>query len=99
MSDLGIRPDAAQPGAARAAGKGAKGNAGSFGKVLGEAVARTEALQDKAQAMTKSLATGETKSLHEVMISMTEAELSFKMMMEVRNRLLEAYQEVMRMQV
>ena len=99
MSDLGIRPDAARTGVARAAGKGAGGGAGSFGKVLGEAVARTEALQDKAQAMTKSLATGETKSLHEVMISMTEAELSFKMMMEVRNRLLEAYQEVMRMQV
>jgi flagellar hook-basal body complex protein FliE len=45
------------------------------------------------------LALGETRSLHEVMIHMEEARLSFQLLAQVRNRLLEAYQEVMRMQV
>ncbi len=47
----------------------------------------------------KKLATGETQSLHEVMLHMEEAKLSFQLLAQVRNRLLEAYQEVMRMQV
>jgi flagellar hook-basal body complex protein FliE len=47
----------------------------------------------------KKLATGETQSLHEVMIHMEEAKLSFQLLAQVRNRLLDAYQEVMRMQV
>jgi flagellar hook-basal body complex protein FliE len=47
----------------------------------------------------KKLVTGESQSLHEVMIHMEEAKLSFQLLAQVRNRLLEAYQEVMRMQV
>jgi flagellar hook-basal body complex protein FliE len=42
---------------------------------------------------------GEEVDLHEVMISSAEAGIAFEMMMEIRNKLLEAYQEVMRMQV
>jgi flagellar hook-basal body complex protein FliE len=49
--------------------------------------------------MVKSLAQGEITDVHEVMLAMTRADLSFRMMLEVRNKLLEAYQEVMRMQV
>ena len=47
----------------------------------------------------RKLASGETQSLHEVMLHMEEAKLSFQLLAQVRNRLLEAYQEVMRMQV
>jgi flagellar hook-basal body complex protein FliE len=47
----------------------------------------------------KKLVTGESQSLHEVMIHMEEAKLSFQLLAQVRNRLLDAYQEVMRMQV
>ncbi|HZV65292.1 MAG TPA: flagellar hook-basal body complex protein FliE [Telluria sp.] len=45
------------------------------------------------------LATGQATSLHEVMIHLEEAKLSFQLLAQVRNRLLDAYQEVMRMQV
>ncbi len=45
------------------------------------------------------LALGEAPSLHEVMIHMEEAKLSFQLLAQVRNHLLESYQEVMRMQV
>lgn len=47
----------------------------------------------------KKLVAGESQSLHEVMIHMEEAKLSFQLLAQVRNRMLEAYQEVMRMQV
>ena len=47
----------------------------------------------------RRLVTGESQSLHEVMMHMEEAKLSFQLLAQVRNRLLDAYQEVMRMQV
>lgn len=47
----------------------------------------------------QKLATGEANSLHEVMIHLEEAKLSFQLLASVRNHVLEAYQEVMRMQV
>lgn len=47
----------------------------------------------------KKLITGESQSLHEVMLHMEEAKLSFQLLAQVRNRLLESYQEVMRMSV
>lgn len=47
----------------------------------------------------QKLAVGETQNLHEVMIRLEEARHSFQLLVQVRNRLLEAYQEVMRMQV
>ncbi len=45
------------------------------------------------------LLSGKNVSLHQAMISMEEASVSFQMMVEVRNRLLDSYQELMRMQV
>ncbi len=47
----------------------------------------------------KKMAVGDAQNLHEVMIHLEEARLSFQLLVQVRNRLLEAYQEVMRMQV
>ncbi|MES9816757.1 MAG: flagellar hook-basal body complex protein FliE [Candidatus Thiodiazotropha endolucinida] len=47
----------------------------------------------------RRLATGETNNIHHVMLSLEKAKLSFQLMMQVRNKALEAYQDVMRMQV
>jgi flagellar hook-basal body complex protein FliE len=47
----------------------------------------------------QQLALGQTQNLHEVMIRLEEARLSFQLLVQVRNRLLEAYQDVMRTQV
>ena len=52
-----------------------------------------------AEQGLQQLATGTAPSLHEVMIRMEEARLSFQLATQFRNRVLEAYQEVMRMQV
>lgn len=47
----------------------------------------------------EKLATGEMNNLHEVMMSLEKAKLSFQLTMQVRNKLLEGYQEIMRMQI
>ena len=56
-------------------------------------------LQTQSDKSIQGLASGENKNLHEVMISMEKASISFQFMSSVRNKALEAYQEVMRMQV
>ena len=52
-----------------------------------------------ADAHIERLALGESENLHQVMIALEEARLSFQMMVQVRNKLLEAYQDVLRMQI
>ena len=54
---------------------------------------------DEADKAVEQLLSGEKQDVHEVMLSMAKADVSFRMMIEVRNKLVEAYQEVMRMQV
>lgn len=53
----------------------------------------------RADQDVRKLAAGEAPSLHQVMINLEEAKLSFQLLAQVRNRLLEAYQDVMRTQV
>ena len=47
----------------------------------------------------RQLAAGEVDNLHQVMISMEQAKLSFQLALQVRNRVLEAYQDILRMQI
>lgn len=70
-----------------------------FGDMLKDMVQDVNELQGKAADSVKALTRGEVKDLHQVMIEMSKAELGFKFMMEVRNKLVEAYQEVSRMTV
>jgi flagellar hook-basal body complex protein FliE len=72
---------------------------GSFGNVLGGLVKDVNAKQVAAADTVKGLLSGEQVSLHQAMIAMEEASVSFQLMVEVRNKLLESYQELMRMQV
>ena len=53
----------------------------------------------RADSEVRQVAAGTGPALHEVMIHLEEARLSFQLLAQVRNRLLDAYQEVMRMQV
>jgi flagellar hook-basal body complex protein FliE len=55
--------------------------------------------QLNASQQVGALQSGANVPLHQAVISMEEASVSFQMMVEVRNRLLESYQEIMRMQV
>lgn len=72
---------------------------GSFAGVLKSSLAEVNQLQQKADAAITALATGDKASLHDTMIAIEQADVSFRLMMQVRNKIVEAYQEIMRMQV
>jgi flagellar hook-basal body complex protein FliE len=71
----------------------------SFGEVLKTSIEEVNRLQVEANHAIEQLGTGETKNIHETMIALEKAEISFKLMLEVRNKILDAYREVMRMNV
>jgi len=70
-----------------------------FGQMLDGLVATVSAKQDTAQVMTRKVLLGDSDQLHQSVIAMQEASVAFSMMVEVRNKLVESYQELMRMQV
>jgi flagellar hook-basal body complex protein FliE len=70
-----------------------------FGKMLDNVVSSVEGKQNNAQDMTRKVLLGDTDQLHQSVIAMQEASVAFSMMIEVRNKLVESYQELMRMQV
>jgi flagellar hook-basal body complex protein FliE len=70
-----------------------------FADTLSGLVGQVDGLQKEAAKSIEGFIAGEEANLHDVMASMEEAQLSFQLMMEIRNKLLEGYQEVMRMQV
>lgn len=71
----------------------------SFEQILGSAVNSLTQKEAAAGQAVASLAAGEDVELHQVMLAMQEADISFQLALQVRNKLVEAYQEVMRMQV
>lgn len=71
----------------------------AFQSTLSEAVNGLQASQTQANASLSQLAAGENVDLHDVMMTMQQANLSFQLVLQARNKLVEAYQEVMRLQV
>ena len=70
-----------------------------FSETLKSALAETNDLQMDSSRNLERLVSGENVDLHEVMVSSEEAGIAFDLMMEIRNKLLEAYQEIQRMNV
>ncbi len=71
----------------------------SFGETLKEATAAVNNLQAQAGEAVEKLVKGDPIDLHEVMIAAEKAKTSFELLMEVRNKAIDAYREIMRMQV
>lgn len=70
-----------------------------FAQVLGGMLAQNTQATATADAAVADLATGQAQDLHTVSMAVAQADLSFRLILELRNRLTEAYQEVQRMQV
>lgn len=66
-----------------------------FKSVLGNLIEDVDNAQKEADVSLKKLATGETNSIQEVVMKMEQADVSFKMMLEIRNKLLQAYKDIM----
>lgn len=75
------------------------GAAGSFGETLNSAIKQVVEAQQQAEEAVQGLAQGQGTDVHTAMLAMQKADTSFQMMMQVRNKLISAYEEVMRMQV
>jgi flagellar hook-basal body complex protein FliE len=75
------------------------GAGSDFGPWLTQALGRVNTELVQADAGLQQLATGQVENLHQVMIALEEARLGLQLVVQVRNRLLEAYQEILRMQV
>ena len=73
--------------------------ADGFGETLGRAMAGVNALQLDADTAAVSLASGQPVDTAKTLVTIEKANIAFQFAMQVRNKLLEAYQEVMRMQV
>jgi flagellar hook-basal body complex protein FliE len=99
--DLGlVQADRLSASNPAVAGKGeAPMPGGGFLDALSKTMEEVNEEQLKADHGIKELVAGKSKNIHETMLQIQKAELSLKAMMQVRNKVLEAYKEIMRMQV
>lgn len=88
----------ALPGLQEAASPSPGGDTG-FRGVMDRLVQSVTGPQLEADQMVQGLAMGTNDQLHQVLLSVAKADLAFRLMLEVRNRLTEAYQEIQRMQI
>ncbi len=70
-----------------------------FAKVLKEALEKVNEQQKKAEKMADDYAAGKISNIHEVIIEAEKASIALRLTVEVRNRIVEAYREIMRMQL
>lgn len=78
---------------------GARKTVDQFKEMLYDAIDNVSDLQKNADELMTKLATGEAEDLHQVMIAVEEVNLALQLTLQIRNKMLEAYQEIMRMQV
>ena len=71
----------------------------SFADTLAESLNKVNEIQQGADKAIEKLVTGKTQNIHETMLAVGKADTAFRMTMQVRNKIVEAYQEVLRMQV
>ena len=74
-------------------------NSGEFASKLKEALSDVNDLQQKGDEAMADMATGQVRDLHQAAIAIGKAEMSMKMMLEIRNKALNAYKELSRTQL
>jgi flagellar hook-basal body complex protein FliE len=98
-SGLGISKIFPAKGAGGSNGVNGATSSADPGNFFKELVGKVNDLQTQADNKIKNMVTGESRELHEVMIAVEKANISFQFLTQVRNKAVEAYQDVMRMQV
>ena len=78
---------------------GRREEAAGFKESLAQSVREIDGLQKEADQAIETMAAGEPKDVHEVMIAMEKAGISLRLMVQVRNKIMTAYEEIMRLQV
>lgn len=86
-SDPNLRPEGVQK------------NEGDFSKFLSDAIGQVDALQTKADVASLELATGQVQDVSEVMVALEKASLSLSLTVATRDKMIDAYNQVIRMQL
>ena len=95
-----LRNTAAQASSGTTTSTNAASTGNDFAQILQNSIDKVNQTQQQADNMAEKLAAGDTsQNLHEVMIALQTASVSFQEMVQVRNKLVSAYQDVMNMQV
>ena len=71
----------------------------SFGQVLKQSINEVNQLQNQANQAIEGLAAGQNTDIHSTMIAMEKADVAFRLLMQIRNKVIGAYETIMRMQV
>ena len=96
----GFRPVSGIEGLGEAAGKAAGSDkAGTFAEALTDAIGRVDGYRVHADQAVNRFLLGEEEELHRVASATQQAELSFDLFLQVKNKVVLAYQEIMRMQL
>lgn len=77
----------------------APAESGGFLDSLKSAIGKANDVQAQASQAVDSLMTGQTQDLHRTMVALQEADVSFQLMMQIRNKLVAAYEDIQRMQI
>jgi flagellar hook-basal body complex protein FliE len=77
---------------------GPAGQEGGFGDTLKNAISQVDQLHQDSQTEISELLHGDRQDLHNVMIAVEKADIAFQLMMQVRNKIVNAYQEVSKLQ-
>jgi flagellar hook-basal body complex protein FliE len=99
MADIKIDNNFANLGNNNSAQKAQGGDGKSFADVLKASVEDVDDYQRKGEQALTDMATGQVKDLHQAALAINKAESSMKMMLEVRNKAISAYKEILRTQV
>lgn len=97
-----IQPGIVTPkeiGAGKATEGAGSADSPSFKDLLKQQIDKVNQLQIEADRAAENLATGKTDNIAEVMTAVRKAELAFNMLMQVRNKVVSAYEEIMRMRI
>jgi len=89
----------ARPTAAGSAPRAGDKTAGGFGEILKKSIHAVNDEMQRSAALQEGLLTGQHSNIHETMIAMEKASLSFRMLTKVQSKVIDAYKEVMRMQL
>ena len=98
IPEIGRRPAELDAGLSRKSIMGGPGHT-SFKDVLAGAIGEVQRLQNDADTTIRKLVSGEITDVTQAMVAVEKADVGFQTMMAVRNKMLQAYEEVMRMQV
>ncbi|HUW60836.1 MAG TPA: flagellar hook-basal body complex protein FliE [Candidatus Bathyarchaeia archaeon] len=100
LAGIALQPPHVEPTQPRLAKPVAPPSSGaSFKDMLAEAIGEVQRLQTEADTTIRQLVAGEISDVTETMVAVEKADIAFQTMMLMRNKMVQAYEEIMRMQV